>query len=173
MRKWLRRSFGTGCLLAALLLIGALFGTTPVFAATTADVAVNATPAYVSISNAPIDYGFGTVAVSTNYSTSQGYFTVTDSSTVNIDVAVSCNTTWAGGVTWTHDDTGTPGVDTAALYCSPNTNAFDIVVKNTSPNDLVSNNSGNIDWELRLMAPTVFGDGVLKTNTVTLTATAS
>jgi len=159
-------------LLLALALVLIPFGT--VGAATTADVAVNATPAYVSISNSPDNYGFGTVQTSTNYSTTQGYFNITNGSTVNIDVAISCNATWAGGVTWTHDDTGTPGADTAALYSSQDTGTLNIIVKNGTPNDLVSNTSdANLLWELRLMSPTSFSDGVLKTNTVTLTASAS
>lgn len=147
----------------------------PVFSATTADVAVNATPAYVTITNSPDNYGFGTVAVSTNYSTTQAYFNVTNGSTVATDVTIGCNATWAGGNTWTHDDSGTPGATTAALYASPGDYGFYVIVENASPNNLVTNQaaSTNWDWELRLMSPTSFDDGVLKTNTVTLTATAT
>lgn len=159
--------------IAALLLM--LLPAMGVLAATSQDVAVNATPAYVTISNSPDNYGFGVVETSTNYSTSQAYFTITNGSSVNIDITIGCNATWAGGNTWTHDDTGTPGSTTAALYASPDTDAFDIIVKNAAPNDLVAALGAGTpqDWELRLMAPTVFDDGVLKTNTVTLTATAS
>jgi len=160
-----------GLLIACLLV---LIPVGVVGAATTADIAINATPAFVSISNSPDNYGFGTVQTSTNYSTAQGYFTITNDSTVNIDIAISCNSSWAGGVTWTHSDAGTPGADTAALYASQDTNAFDIIVKNASPNNLISNTAeASIAWELRLCAPTSFSDGVLKTNTVTLTASSA
>ena len=165
--------------LVSLITVVMLFlfvATPPVFAATTADVTVNATPAYVSISVSPIYYGFGTVAVSANYSTSQGYFTVTNGSSVLTNCTVGTNaTTWAGGITWTHSDTGTPGVDTAALYASANTGGFDIIVKYSSPNNLVTNQSAttNWQWELRLMSPTELNDGVLKAIKVRLTASAS
>lgn len=143
-------------------------------AATTASVSVNATPAYVTITNSPDNYGFGTVAVSTNYSTAVDYFTITNGSSVNIDVAISTNATWAGGNSWTHSDAGTPGSTTAALYATPNTAAWNIIVKNATPNDLYTNTgSASLPWGLRLVAPTVFDDAVLKTNTVTLTATAN
>jgi hypothetical protein len=162
-----------GVFLVALLVLLAL-APTPVLAATTAGVAVNATPAYVTISNAPTSYGFGTVEVSTNYSTTTTYFTITNGSSVNIDIAISCNATWAGGNTWTHDDTGTPAGETAALYATPGDASWNIIVKNATPNDLYSNTAdATPDWGLRLMAPTSFDDGVLKTNTVTLTATAT
>lgn len=160
-----------------LLLVGAVFAVGPgvgvASAATSAGVAVNATPAYVTISNSPDNYGFGVVSTSTNYSTAIDYFTITNGSTVNINVAISCNATWAGGNTWTHSDTGTPGSTTAALYATPGTTAWNIIVKNASPQDLYNNTgSASLDWGLRLCAPTVFDDGVLKTNTVTVTATA-
>lgn len=162
------------CLCTLMVLVLLLIPVGGVGAATTADVAVNATPSYITISNSPDNYGFGTVSTSTNYSTAQNYFTITNGSTVNIDIAISCNATWAGGVTWTHDDSGTPSADTAALYSTPDTAAWNITVKNGSPNDLYSNEaSASIDWGLRLMSPTSFGDGVLKTNTTTLTATAT
>lgn len=172
MRKeWIRRLFGNLCVATVLALLFAV-PDTPVFAATTQDVVVNATPAYVSISNAPATYGFGTVVVSTNYSSTQNYFTITDSSTVNIDVAVSCNATWLGGNGWTHSDAGTPGSTTAAMSADPNTGAWNILVKNGSPVDLFNDVTGNQNWGIRLAAPTAFDDGVIKTNTVTLTATA-
>lgn len=158
----------------AVVLAPILFFTTPVYSATTADIAVNATPAYVSITNSPDNYGFGVVATSTNYSTAVGYFTITNASSVNIDIAISCNSSWAGGNTWTHSDAGTPGSTTAALYATANTTAWNIIVKNASPNDLYTNTgTAALQWGLRLMAPTVFDDAVLKTNTVVVTATAS
>lgn len=170
----MRRFIPNVALGVILALFVMLIAPVTVFAATTQDVAVNATPAYVSISNSPDNYSFGVVKVSTNYSTGICYFNVTNGSTVATDVSISCDATWAGGVTWAHDDTGTPGSDTAALYASDGDGTFNVIVKNGTPNDIVNNKaaSTNWDWELRLMAPTVFTDGVLKTTTVTLTATA-
>ena len=159
-----------GFLLALLLLL--LISGTPALAATTADVAVNATPSYVAITNAPDTYGFGTVVVSTNYSSADDYFTITDGSSVNIDVAISCNATWTGGTPWTHDDGGTAGADTAVLAATPGTAAWNVLVKNGSPLDLFNDVTGNQDWGIRLAAPTSFSDGQLKENTITLTATA-
>ncbi len=170
---WKGKGLLVSLLLALLLVFLPVFGSS-VFAATTQYVSVNATPAYVTISNSPSSYGFGVVQVSTNYSTSTGYFTITNGSTVNIDITISCNATWAGGSGWTHSDAGTPGADTAAMSASPNTGAFNIIVKNSSPNDLYTNTgSASLPWELRLATPTSFSDGVLKTNTITLTATAA
>lgn len=174
MRKfWGRQGPLISLLLVVLLLLSPVVGT-PALAATTADIAVNATPAYVEITNSPSTYGFGTVAVSTNYSTDTVYFNITNTSSVNIDVAISTNATWAGGNTWTHSDAGTPGSTTAAMSATPGTAAWNIIVKNATPNDLYTNTAATpLSWGLRLAAPTVFDDGVLKTNTVTLTATAS
>ena len=159
-----------------LVVFGLLFlpaGTA--FAATTQDVAINATPTYIAIANSPDNYGFGLVAASSNASTTERYFNVTDSSTVNTDVSIGCNATWAGGEGWTHSDTATIGTNQTGMKASDGDSTFDIIVKNSSPNDLVGNNVAGTDWdwELRLMAPSAFTDGVLKTNTVTLTATAT
>ncbi len=172
MKKWIS-NVALGIVVVLLLMvagpgIGAL-------AATTADVSVNATPAYIAISNSPSTYSFGTVEVSTNYSSATGYFTITNSSTVAIDIVISTNSTWLGGNDWAHDDSGTPGAETAAMSASLNSDAFNITVKNGTPNDLVTSLSSGTpqDWELRLAAPTSFDDGVLKTNTVTLTASSS
>lgn len=168
----MRRHLGIlSILVLALMLVFAI----PVSAATTQDVAVNATPAFVTITNAPDNWGFGVVATSTNYSTAVGEFTITNGSTVAIDISIGCNSTWAGGNDWTHDDTGTPGATTAALYATPNTVAWNVIVKNSAPQNLVTSLAASTpqDWGLRLMAPTSFDDGVLKTTTVTLTASAS
>ncbi len=164
----------TSLLLMAILVVVTVSVPTVVFAATSDTVSINATPSYVTISNSPDNYGFGNVAVSTNTSTSQNYFTITNGSSINIDIAISTNATWAGGNTWSHSDTGTPGSTTAALFATPDTAAWNIIVKNATPNDLYSSMAdASPDWGLRLLAPTVFDDGVLKTNTITLSASAS
>ena len=156
-----------------VLLVGIFLGTTVAYAATSAGVSVNATPAYVTITNSPNTYSFGVVNTSSNYSTAVGYFTITNGSTVNIDVAISCNATWTGGVAWTHSDTLTPGADTAGLASTPNTTIWNVIVKNAAPQKVYTNTgSASLLWGLRLLTPTSFSDGVIKTNTVTLTATS-
>lgn len=164
--------------LIALLIVVALvlvpYGTA--LAATEQNVEITATPSYISISNSPASYGFGVVAASTNYSTSQGCFTVTNASTVNIDCSIGTNNTnWVGTTNWTHADNGTPSATTAALYSSQDNGAFDIIVKNAAPNDIVSNQAAttDFDWELRLMSPTSFSDGTVKAIKVVLTASAT
>ena len=162
-------------ILGVLALLGSLFlFASPAFALTTAGITINATPLYVSISNAPDGYGFGVIAVSTNYSTAVDYFTITNDSGTDIDITIGCNSTWDGGLGWTHDDSGTPGAATAALYATPATTAWNIVVQNAAPADLYTATAeASPKWGLRLMSPTSFPDGVLKVITVTLTATAS
>ena len=158
-------------ILVALLLV--LLPTGLVEAVTTADVTVSATPAFISISVSPTSYGFGSVATGTNYSTSVGYFTITNGSTVQTDQTIAVvNTTWVGGVAWTHSDTGTPGSDTVALYSSNNTGAWNIIVKNAAPNFIAENQPAttNYQFELRLCAPTSFSDGVSKSNVVRVSA---
>lgn len=158
-------------LLVVVLVVAAVSVPTVVLAATSDTVAINATPSFITISNSPNNYGFGSVVVSTNTSTAQNYFTITNGSSVNIDIAISANATWAGGNTWTHSDAGTPGSTTAALYADDDTGDFTIIVKNATPNDLYTNTAdASPDWGLRLLSPTVYDDGVLKTTTVTLTA---
>lgn len=171
MRKWLGR---VAVLTTALLLVVFLLSGGTVLAATTATVTVNATPAYVQINVSPTTYGFGAVEVSTNYSSAQDAFTIGNGSSINIDIAISCNATWAGGNDWTHSDAGTPGSTTAALYADPDAGTWHIIVKNATPNDIYTNTgTASLPFGLRLRAPTVFDDAVLKTNTVTLTASAS
>lgn len=166
--------------LIALLMVMALIlvPSGVVSAAPSQEVTITAKGSFISISNSPASYDFGTVAASTNYSTIAGCFTVTNGSSVLIDVTIGTNNTnWVsdGGANWTHDDTGTPDADTAALYSSPNNEAWNIIVKNATPNNIVSSQDAetNFQWELRLMSPTSFTDGKAKAIKVVLTASPS
>jgi hypothetical protein len=162
--------------LAILLMLLSIFIPTGIVgAATTADITVNATPQFVGISVSPTTYAFGSIAVSTNYSTSTGYFTLTNASTVQTDQTIAVvNTTWLGGIAWTHSDAGTPNSDTIAMYASKNTGAFNIIVKQAAPNYIYENcpASTNYQFELRIMSPTSFSDGIVKSNTVRISAAA-
>ena len=150
----------------------------PAMAATEQDVTITATPAFVSISNTPTSYGFGTVQTSSTPSTITTYFSVDNTSSVSINCTVSVTTsTWSGGVTWAHSDTATPGADTAGLKVNVGGTwgTGDIIVKYSSPNNIVTGQAANTDWQwgIKLWAPTSFGDGVQKQIIVRLTASAA
>ena len=171
MKKWIGR-----LVLIVLLALLSMLVPAQVFAQTTVDVTVNATPAYVGITVSPTGYGFGTVGVSTTPSTTTSYFTIANTSSVVTNQTISVTTaTWAGGVTWTHSDTATPGVDTVGLKANKGGTwgAGDVIVKYNTPNKLAENQAATTDYSfgLKMWAPTEFGDGVLKTVTVRVIAT--
>lgn len=166
----IRLNIGVFLALALILLPMASVG-----ADTTANVTVNATPAFVSITVNLTGYSFGVVSASTNYSTGQGQFEITNASTVQTDQTIAMTSdTWSGGVTWAHNDAGTPGEDEVAMYASQDTGVFNIIIKYSSPNYIAENQAATTDYtfEIRMMAPTSFTDGVLKENTVQVSAAA-
>lgn len=150
-------------------------------AATTQDVTITATPSYITISNSPGSNDFGVISASSTPSTANGYFTITNGSSVAIDISIQCNG-WDGGANdWTY---GAPGADQAQLAASSaqggsggssGAGAFDITVLNGSDTLLCDNvgTSTNPTWELQLQAPTSFNFANQQTTTVTLTATAN
>lgn len=156
----------------ALFLVSAV----PAMAATTQDVTVTADPIFISISNSPNTYDFGAVATSSTPSTTGDYFTIDNTSDVATNIAISVTTaTWSStGNAWTHSDTATAGADTAGLQAGTG-DTNDIIVKNASPNNLVSSLAADTDytWNMQLIAPTSFTDGVQKSIVVRLTATAA
>lgn len=150
------------------------------FALTSQDVSVNATPAYVSISNTPDNYDFGTVAASATPNTGNGYFTITNSSTVNIDVSVNCTAWSSAGSTWTYND---PGEDTGNLDASSadggvggSTGAgnYDISIPNGAAILLMDGVTSvtNPTWEIQLDAPSSYTHGDEQTLTITISAVA-
>lgn len=170
------KDFKMRSILGLLMAVGLLFGATvPVSAATTQDVAVDATLSYISISNSPALFHFLLVVAGSTSNTTQGEFTVVNTSTVPINVsigAVTANWTSAGHQ-WIHDDTGVgKAIDTAGLMSSNNTNAFNIAVHYVTPQNLTAGwpATTNFQWELSLIAPSEFSDGVLKAMTVRLSA---
>jgi len=163
-----------GVLLALVLV---LIPATPALAATDADVTVTATPAYVAIADNVTSYDFGIVTASSTSNTSANYTGITNTSSVQTDITIAVTTnTWAGGVTWTHSDTATPGADTAGMKANRGGTwgIGDIIVKFASPNYIYENAPAatNFDYGLQLIAPTSFGDGVQKSITVRVTAAA-
>lgn len=165
-------------IVALLLALIPIFVAIPqeALALTTADITVNATPAYVEISCNVSTYNFGTVAASSTTDTpSTSYLGITDSSTVQTDQTISVTgATWTGGNPWTHDDLATPGAMTVGLKSNRGGawGAGDVIVKNAAPDYIYENNAAGNDYAfgLRLLAPTSYTDGVEKTNTVRITA---
>ena len=146
-------------------------------AATTADVTVNATPNYVSIADNVTTVDFGGVDTSSTTSTDTAYIGITNTSSVQTDQTISVTAaSWTGGNGWTHDDTGTPGAETAALLANRGGTwgVGDVVVKNGSPDFIYENCPATTDYDygLELLAPTEFDDGVEKSITVRVTAAA-
>jgi len=171
VKKWLER-------LIPIVVLALLFSLVPApaFAINTADVTVNATPEYLSISVSPTTYAFGFVAESATPSTTTSYFTITNGSSVATNNTVSVTSaTWTGGTPWTHSDTATPNADTVGLKANKGGTwgTGDVIVKFTSSLSLAASQAATTDWSfgLKLLAPTSFSDGALKTNTVRITAT--
>lgn len=147
--------------------------------ATTQDVTVNATPAYITISNSPTAYDFGTIATSSTANTGNDYFSITNGSTVNIDVSVNCSGWSSGGSAWTYNN---PASNTGNLDCSSGeggtggssgSGAYDISILDSGDTLLCDNVTTVTDpqWELQLDAPSAFTHGDEQETTVTLTAT--
>lgn len=162
-------------ILLALALI--LIPSVSAFAATTADVTVTATPAYIAIADDQASYDFGVVAASATPSTATDWCAVTNTSTVQTDITIAVTAaTWAGGVTWTHSDTCTPGENTAGMKANRGGTwgVSDIIIKYTSPEYIYENcpASTSFDYGIKLWAPTSFTDGVEKSNTVRVSAAA-
>jgi hypothetical protein len=127
----------------------------------------------LSISNTPSSYNFGTVVPGATISTGLSYFTVTNNSGSAINITIG-GTDITGGITWTLSDTGTPGTSTAGLKAGLNGGSYNIVVKKTSPYNILKSNlagSASQGWGLQLLGPTNYTDSVQKSGTVTLTAT--
>ena len=171
----------TGIVLALALALG-IGGA--VFAATTAEVTISATPSAVGISNNSATgnaFDFETVAADTDEHTGNGYFTITNTSVVNIDITIQCTTPWAhtaGSNDWTY---GAAAEDTAQLEASSGDSVtggstgagdFDIVILTASATLLMGNvpTTTNPTWELQLDAPTSFTHTDPQECTITLSA---
>ena len=160
--------------LALVLMLGTAL---PAIAATTADITVTTTPAYVAIA---IDIGikdFGVVAESATPSTTTSYFTIDNTSSVQTDQTIAVTTTtWSGGVTWSHAEDAVPGTNTAGLKANKGGTwgVGDVIVKNGTPNFIAENQAATTDYSfgLKLLAPTAFTDGVEKQIIVRVTAVA-
>jgi len=142
-------------------------------AATDQDVTVIATPSFISIANLPIGFDFDVVTASTTPNTTTSYFTVTNSSTVNIDVTIVCDG-WHDPPA-NHWAYAAAAPDTALLNASDGDGAYDVEVDDVNPILLhtTATAGDNFTWELELEAPTSFSYGDEQTTTVTISASAS
>jgi len=153
---------------------------------TSVDVTVTATPGWVSIAIEapdPTDYDFGVVLANSTDNTGNGYFTITNYSTVDMDLDIECDgwTPTVGPGTWTY---GAAGADQAQLNASSanggvggSTGAgdYDITVPETPGSALLCDEVGTATdptFELELEAPSSFTHVDEQETTVTLTASA-
>jgi hypothetical protein len=143
-------------------------------AATTQNVTITATPSYVSISNAPSTWAIGVIAASGTAATDAGYFVITNTSSVAINVSIWCTSTFTGGNAWTLASNGASASMVVGLYAGTVSGTWDKVVS-ASPGQVLKSlsASANQSWHMKLWAPTVFTDGVEKTGTVTISAASA
>jgi len=164
-------------LLSLALVVVLMVATTVSATASTTDVTVTATPTHLSIDVAPTPYDFATVGASAEPQTAEDHFTVTNGSTVAINVTIYVTGDWTGGIGWTHSDTATAGADTAGMKANQDGawGVGDVIVKKTEGAGhslIVTSQAATTDFKfgLKLFAPTTFSDGVEKSNTVRLSA---
>lgn len=160
-----------------LVLLLVLLPVQAVFADTTADVTVTATPEYIAITDNASTIDFGVVAASSTPYTDTSQVGITNTSTVQTDQTIAVTAeTWSGGVTWAHSESAEAGADTAGLEANRGGSweSGDIIVKYASPNYIYENCAALTDYDygLQLIAPTSFGDGVEKEITVRVSAAA-
>ena len=156
--------------LALALVLVASFAV-PAFAATTADVTVTATPAFVGIENSPDNFNFETVVANTDEDTTETYFTLTNVSNVAVNTTIAC-TVWSGTRSWAY---GAAGADTGQLEFTFDGSSYTVVPAPpasavTFKDDIAA--YGTQSWGLQLDTPTSFTHGYQQTTTVTITASA-
>lgn len=137
-----------------------------------------------SLTNAPASKDFSAVAESTTYwsngseptwvlTDGDAFFTITNDGAISIDITIK-GTNFTGGNGWTLTG-GSPGEATVRLSAfKEGDGSTDNVTFTTGESAFISSlaASANISWELKLETGT-FTDGVEKSSTVTLTASAS
>ena len=166
----------------ALALVLVLSFSMPALAGSTADVAVTATPTYISISNTPTSEALGMLADnSTTWAIGTApadplidagcTFTVTNDGNVAENIAITA-IDFTGGVGWTL--ASTVGSNTVAMKAgkSGDAHAAMVVVMPTGGTNFISSlaAAATKKWEFNLSTGT-FTDAVAKSSTITLTAT--
>lgn len=135
------------------------------------------------ISNTPSTWVMGTVAPNTTYWSSgsepswpltdgDAYFTVTNNSGFAVDINIK-GSNFTGGVGWTL--AGSPAENTVQIVAFEEGDGSGDGLTLTTSDQLLMNalaDSGDKDWELKLLSSTSHTDAVAKTGTVTITAVA-
>lgn len=195
-------------LIVSLLLIVALVlsFSLPVLAAPSAEVTVTAVPSYIAITNSPDAWtingitGSGVIVPDDVYYAKGGanetlppsetvldtecHFTVTNSSSVNITLTVTCGDFTGGGADMTNSDSdGSNGATTYGMFCwyEGMTYAEKVVVKSTGSAAMITGvvpATTELDWGVEIETRTnAWTSGVASTTGVgeklTITATAS
>ena len=185
----------------ALALVLVFSFTVPVFALTSQDVTVTATPGYISITNAPDNWTVNDEALAGGkyilvnaqyYSNPLGdttapsdpvvdgecHFTITNSSTVLTDLTVDFPD-MTGGDASTNSDLGTNDTTKfgAYSYCTGMTYSTGKVIAKKTGSDPMKEDlaaTTDIKWGLAYLSQTqAWTSGATMTSTVTITATAS
>ena len=118
----------------------------------------------------PTSYDFGFIKTSDTPASGLTYFTIVNDAASAIDVSVIGND-MTGGVTWTLDDTATPGVDTYGMKVGLEGVDYIAKVKKTAPYDLLISGmaaGGSQRWGVKMYTPTSFSDAVAKSCVITL-----
>ena len=167
-------------------------------AATSANVTVNATPSYISITNAPNTWvlngitGGGAISTNTVYYSSplgdttvpsatvadgECRFTVTNASTVAIDLTVTCSNFSGGDADMTNSDDGSNGATSYGAYCwnSGIIYASKVIMKTTGSSVMKNALAAltNIKWGAEIETQTdAWAGGSTSQATIIITATA-
>jgi hypothetical protein len=149
----------------------------PALAATTATVEITATPSYISIAMGAnsTTYDYGSVVVNSLNNTTAGLLYVENDSSIDTDITIGTNSTeFEGGLGWHISATATQGNHTAGLKASHGTGNYTTLVYNAGAQMLYNTCPAATDftYELQLLAPNEYTDGVQKKAWVTITAVA-
>ncbi len=173
MKRFLIRSL----LVVTLVMLMVIPFASVALADSTADVTINATPAFVLIScNLTVaGYDFGVVNTSSTTNTTTTHFGVTNNSSVQTDQTIGVTTsTWSGGLGWSSNETGDASVDSAGLKSQKEGiwGAALVAVQFVTPDFIAENQAAttNYSFGLSLNAPTSFSDGIEKEIVLRVTA---
>ena len=166
-----------------LAILCIVFGVSSAMAETTQDVEVTATPSFISISNAPTSWAAGIIVADTDTDTGNDFFTITNTSTVNVDISFYVSDNWSftsGSNSWTY---GAPGENQGQLKVSSGeggvggsggSGTFDKTLVYGAGNAvLVCDNLtalGEAQWEMELDAPSSFTHGDAQSANITMSA---
>ena len=163
-------------LVLAVALLAAM--AVPAFAQGNPTVSITVRASVVSITNTEDTWAIGVIAASgtSKWGSSDTYSTLTNTGSVNVNVAIQGTDAVGGTYTWTLAATGDPGSEIYGINATTTT-TYNITVKKTPFNNLVTDlphtSSNTVTWSMTFYAPTAFNaadDGAEKSTTVTLVA---